>query len=220
MSKGYRCYDPVTRHFYHSLNVTFLETAPFFTSPSPSTETVVEMTMKDNFVLLYLVPIFEFPSVPLPLVITTDPSQVYSRHPRSSNPPTASSPKLGISHPIVTSDVSPPRNPTHTCRPPARFLLFCSTNHPISKYVSYQGLSNSYHSFVSVVNSNGFLVFFRIIRLWSLFLSLLWSAQLDANGFLVLSIWQMALLIVIKPCLWLKASLRFLVRILVLHLLL
>ena len=30
MPKGYRCYDPATCHVYHSLDVTFLETVPFF----------------------------------------------------------------------------------------------------------------------------------------------------------------------------------------------
>ncbi|GFZ20884.1 hypothetical protein Acr_29g0000460 [Actinidia rufa] len=36
MSKGYRCYDPVTRHMYHSLDVTFLKTVPFFSNSTPN----------------------------------------------------------------------------------------------------------------------------------------------------------------------------------------
>ena len=49
MFKGYRCYDPVTHHFYHSLDVTFLETVPYFLGPSPSSELVpVEPEVDDN----------------------------------------------------------------------------------------------------------------------------------------------------------------------------
>jgi hypothetical protein len=30
MSKAYMCYDLVSRHLYHSLDVTFFEDIPFF----------------------------------------------------------------------------------------------------------------------------------------------------------------------------------------------
>ena len=90
---------------------------------SPFTKVVVEMAIEDDSVLPYLVPIFKSPSVPLPQVITTDPSQVYSRHPRSSDPPPASSPESNISHPPLVSNVAPPRYPTRIQSPPSHFLL-------------------------------------------------------------------------------------------------
>ena len=35
-TKGYRCYDPLSRKLYVTMNVTFLETEYFFSEPSPS----------------------------------------------------------------------------------------------------------------------------------------------------------------------------------------
>ncbi|KAF5951780.1 hypothetical protein HYC85_009724 [Camellia sinensis] len=57
MSKGYRCYDPVSRHFHHTLDVTFCEDLLFFgTNPSlqdspPVTSTVCPVTILDEHLI-------------------------------------------------------------------------------------------------------------------------------------------------------------------------
>ena len=67
MSKAYRCYDPVSRHLYHSLDVTFFEDVPFYgthstlqvSDPSPSMEIISHLARP--------IPIFDsmVPSPPL-----------------------------------------------------------------------------------------------------------------------------------------------------------
>ena len=108
----------------------------------------------DPSILPRPVSIFDSTGDSLPLVITSDPSQVYSRRPRLVDPLPTSSPDSGISlPPLSCPELVLPRYPTRVRRPPARFLLSNSSHHPISKFVSYQGLSASYQSFLSQVDS-------------------------------------------------------------------
>ena len=80
MSKGYRY--PATRHLYHSLDVTFLETVSFFPDLSfPPSEALKEPVVAGDSIMSRPVPIFDSTSDSLPLVITSDPSQVYSCRP-------------------------------------------------------------------------------------------------------------------------------------------
>ncbi|GFS34988.1 hypothetical protein Acr_00g0037170 [Actinidia rufa] len=152
MSKGYRCYDPATRHMYHSFDVTFLEIVPFFSDSTPSPGSDSEILAADELIHPRPLPILEPPlSTPppngsLPPIASQDPG------PRAQAPLPVSSPESGISPPLV-SDILPPRYPIHVRRPPSRFLLFNSTNHPIAQYMSYHGLSDSYKSFLSQVDS-------------------------------------------------------------------
>ena len=133
MSKGYRYYDPLTRHFYNYLDVTFLETVPFYSSSSTLTAPV-EPVVEDISVQPRPVPIFES----LPPVVSSVPLQVYSRRPHAPAPLATSSPDSGISSPPLVSSPTPdplvplPRYPTRDPRPPAGFLLSQSTSHPIS----------------------------------------------------------------------------------------
>ncbi|GFY96881.1 dihydroxyacetone kinase [Actinidia rufa] len=80
MSKGYRCYDPVTRHMYHSLDVTFLETVPFFSDSTPSPGPSSEIFVADDPIPPRPLPILEPPLSPLtpngslPPIASLDPS--------------------------------------------------------------------------------------------------------------------------------------------------
>ncbi|GFZ10854.1 hypothetical protein Acr_22g0002520 [Actinidia rufa] len=111
MSKGYRCYDSVTRHMYHSLDVTFLETVLFFSDSTPSPGPGSEILAADDPIPPRSLPILEPPSSPptpngsLPSIASQDPS------PRAQVPLLASSSESDMSPPLV-SDIAPPRYPT------------------------------------------------------------------------------------------------------------
>ena len=93
----------------------------------------------------------------LPPITTNDPSQVYSRRTRSSTSPPVSSPDSGILPTPLASNIAPeivpPRYPPRVRRPPVRYFLADRSNHPIFKFVSYQGLFASYQSYLSQVDS-------------------------------------------------------------------
>ena len=78
MSKGYRCYDHITCHMYHSLDVTFLETVPFFSYSPSSLDPALELIVEEDFIPPSPLPILEFPPLSpndsLPSIVTTDPS--------------------------------------------------------------------------------------------------------------------------------------------------
>jgi len=46
--KGYRCYDPVTRHLYTTMDVTFIESENFFTFQSSHSSRQWEMMSEEQ----------------------------------------------------------------------------------------------------------------------------------------------------------------------------
>ena len=108
----------------------------------------------------------------MPPVITSDPSQVYSCIPRSSAPLPVSSPNSGFSSTPWAFDVAleivPPRYPIHFCRPPSHYLLFASTNHPISSISLIRVyLSHINHLLVKLICSPFFVLLMRLSRILS-----------------------------------------------------
>ena len=103
-----RCYDFVTGHRYHLLDVTFLETVPFFSGFPSSLGPTSELIVEEDFAPPCLLPILEYPS----------PSPSGS-HAQALLP--TSSPNSGISSPLV-SDIPSPHYPTRVRRP--SFIFF------------------------------------------------------------------------------------------------
>ena len=60
MSKAYQCYDPVSRHLFHSLDVTFFEDIPFYGTHSPLQVSDSSPSIEDTSLLPRPVPIFDF----------------------------------------------------------------------------------------------------------------------------------------------------------------
>ncbi|GFS38626.1 hypothetical protein Acr_00g0058640 [Actinidia rufa] len=89
----------------------------------------------------------------LPPVLTSDPCHMYSRRPPASDPLPQSSPKSGNISPISSPVLC--RYPTRDRRPPDKlgFSNPNATKHSIAQYVSYQGLSDSYRTFIGNVSS-------------------------------------------------------------------
>jgi hypothetical protein len=95
----------------------------------------------------------ESPSPPAPT--SHPPLQVYTRRPRSPLLDSPLAPGSGMSSTPLVSTQSPPtsRYPSRVRQPPSRFGWLCNTNHPISQYISYLGLSDSYHAFIGTMDS-------------------------------------------------------------------
>ena len=139
LQKGYRCYSPQTHRYFLSVDVTFFEDSPFFSSSEslPVTEVLPLPTISP--------PIFDdVPSRPL---------QVYHRL-HHSIVPLPSAKALADSLPI------PSASPT-LALPLADNLLIAlqkgnrstSNPHPIYNFLSYHRLSSPYSTFVSAISS-------------------------------------------------------------------
>ena len=100
------------------------------------------------------IPLFESPQVQIPPAsVVRAPLKVCTHCAPPSAPLPNSSSVSGTSpSPLVPTSVSP-HYPSRTCHPPNRFGFYGSTNHHIAKYISYQGLSASYQSFIGQVAS-------------------------------------------------------------------
>ncbi|GFS44217.1 hypothetical protein Acr_00g0089180 [Actinidia rufa] len=102
--------------------------------------------------LLRPIPLFESPQVHVPLSsYARAPLKVYTcRAPPSASLPNSSFVSGTSPSPLVPTSVSP-RYPSRTHHPLDRFGFSGSINHPIAKYMSYQGLSVSFQSFIGHV---------------------------------------------------------------------
>ena len=123
ISKAYNCYDTVSRHLYHSLDVTFFEDIPFYGSTSPLQ--VSDPSSKlDTSPLARPVPIFDYmaPESSSPPVTSSHPSlQVYTHCPRPPLPDSSLDPGSGMSSTPLVSTPPPPtsRYPSHVRQPPS-----------------------------------------------------------------------------------------------------
>uniref|UniRef100_A0A2N9IAH8 Integrase catalytic domain-containing protein n=1 Tax=Fagus sylvatica TaxID=28930 RepID=A0A2N9IAH8_FAGSY len=154
------CGMHVPKSYWHMAVLT----AVYLMNRTPSRVSDSSPSTEDTSPLPRPVPIFDFmvPESPSPPVPTSHPPlQVYTRRPRPPLPDSPLAPGSGMSStPLVStqstqSTQSPPtsRYPSRIRQPPSRFGWLCSTNHPISQYISYLGLSDSYHAFIGMIDS-------------------------------------------------------------------
>lgn len=151
MSKGYRCYDPITNHMFHPLDVTFHEQTPFFGSSSVMQDQPLIIPARDASPFARLVPIFENLLLLLCLLIPCSLRYILEGHVLQH---LCQIPRLMQVQ--VLSLVPPPpepRYPIRNCKPPSQFGFSCSTDHPISQYMSYDSLSGSYRAFLGKIDS-------------------------------------------------------------------
>ncbi|CAL5338318.1 unnamed protein product [Camellia sinensis] len=134
LSKGYRCYDSLSRRFYHSMDVTFCKAMPFFGSNpmfQDSASCAPPPAVSPSARLVPIIDSFAPSSSSVSAPASPPPLQTYSRCPRAPPPP-ASSSSSGQGTPSTTPSPAPSRYPTREHRPPNRFGWFSSTNHLIS----------------------------------------------------------------------------------------
>ena len=161
--KGYKCFDPVARKLYVTLDVTFCEAIPFYQNSSLQGERLHEAQVL-NFDFLLPKPI----STDSPPSIGGDASkpkkdlQVYIRKKKSQAPNEALPELEPMSDPApISSDLSTNIDQvtvfdTHDSEPDDLELPIAlrkkprsCTLHPISKVISYNALSRTCHAFTT-----------------------------------------------------------------------
>uniref|UniRef100_A0A2N9G3G0 Reverse transcriptase Ty1/copia-type domain-containing protein n=1 Tax=Fagus sylvatica TaxID=28930 RepID=A0A2N9G3G0_FAGSY len=130
---------------------------PFYGSTSPL-QVSDPSSKSDTSPLARPVPIFDYmapESSSPPVTSSHPPLQVYIHRPRPPLPDSSLDPGSSMSSTPLVSTPPPPtsRYPSHVRRPPSQFGWLYSTNHPISQYVSYLGLSDSHRAFIGKIES-------------------------------------------------------------------
>lgn len=165
LSRGPPCYDPLSRHIYHSLDVTFFEDIPFYGTNPLLRELISHVSMEKESPSACPIPLFDSDPISCSMILSLEPPddplvvipsslvasssrplplQTYSHHPHT--PPLPEPPSvLGLSTP---SPSPAPWYPLRTRHPTSRYGWFSSTNHPMSRHLSYNDLSRSYRSFL------------------------------------------------------------------------
>ncbi|RVW74545.1 Retrovirus-related Pol polyprotein from transposon TNT 1-94 [Vitis vinifera] len=138
LQKGYRCYSPDTHRYFLSVDVTFFEDSPFFSSSES----------------LPFLKYYHFPYISPPSDALSHPLQVYHRRHCVVAPPLSSAKVPDDSHPIPPIFPTPALSSTDhlpiTLRKGNRYTR---NPHPIYNFLSYHRLSSSYSAFVSTLSS-------------------------------------------------------------------
>ncbi|CAN1141771.1 Retrovirus-related Pol polyprotein from transposon TNT 1-94 [Linum perenne] len=163
--KGYKCFHPLTRRYFTSLDVVFWEAQPFFTTSLQGENVTTDFTdfwKIDKLVLPITVsePRSDNHKVPVTDEDTNRYLQVYTRRPKQTvvveptelpqpdhpHDPSNEDSELISEPPITTTDNTDPDLDLPIA---TRKAVRACTRHPISKYVSYAKLSSHYKTFVS-----------------------------------------------------------------------
>ena len=142
LQKGYRCYSPETHQYFLSVDVTFFEDSPFFSS----------------FESLHVSEVLPLPIISPPIfdVMPSRPLQIYHRCHRVVVPlPSAKVPTDSL--PIPSASPTPALPPADNLPIALRKGNRSTSNlHPIYNFLSYHRLSSPYSAFVYAISSVSF----------------------------------------------------------------
>jgi hypothetical protein len=144
--KGYRCYSLVLRRYFTSADVTFVESLPHF----PATTSLGDSSLAPDVASIPLLVSFLFEPTSAPPVLSLPrlpaPLQVYTCRPRQSAPasPPSSSPSPDVVFPPASDSLPIALR---------KGIRSCTTQHPISQFVSASSLSPSLSCFISHLSS-------------------------------------------------------------------
>lgn len=141
--KGYRCYCPLTRGYYVTADVSFLESTPYYVDRAEPPD------LQSSLFLPLPTPIVPVAKPTTPTPAAPPILRVYTKRPRDPPPP--------VSSDVPTSD--PPCKPT-TSSPTEDLPIAlrkgartCTTRHPLDKVVAYSRIEPKYNAFLSALDS-------------------------------------------------------------------